>query len=75
MTANFDLPADVYGALEAGVQTEESPAGKAIFEQLVDNADIARDDRVPICQDTGFAVFFVNLARTCTWSAVRSTKP
>ena len=63
MTANFDLPADVYGALEDGVQTEESPAGKAIFEQLVDNADIARDDRVPICQDTGFAVLFVNLGQ------------
>jgi fumarate hydratase subunit alpha len=63
MTANFDLPADVYGALRAGAQAEESPAGKAIFEQLVENADIARDGRVPICQDTGFAVFFVNLGQ------------
>jgi fumarate hydratase subunit alpha len=63
MTANYDLPADVYGALQAGVRAEESPTGKAVFEQLVANADIARADCVPICQDTGFAVFFVNLGQ------------
>ncbi len=63
MTANYDLPDDVYAALEAGRQTEESPVGRAVFGQLVENADIARTDRVPICQDTGFAVFFVNVGQ------------
>ncbi len=63
MTANYDLPDDVYRALEAGAQTEQSPAGRAVFGQLVENADIARADRVPICQDTGFAVFFVNVGQ------------
>ncbi len=63
MTVNYDLPDDVYRALEAGARTEESPVGRAVFGQLVENADIARADRVPICQDTGFAVFFVNVGQ------------
>jgi len=63
MAANYDLPDDVYAALERGREVEESPTGRAVFGQLVENADIARADRVPICQDTGFAVFFVNLGQ------------
>ena len=38
-------PEDVYAALEKGGQLEESPVGKAVFQQLVENADIAREDR------------------------------
>ena len=63
MEANYDLPEDVYAALKRGREAEESPVGKAVFDQLVENADIARRDRVPICQDTGFAVFFVNIGQ------------
>jgi fumarate hydratase subunit alpha len=63
MEANYDLPDDVYEALQAGKEAEESPVGKAVFGQLIENADIARRDRVPICQDTGFAVFFVKLGQ------------
>jgi len=63
MTANYDLPPDVYAALQRGGEAEQSPTGKAVFAQLVENADIARADRVPICQDTGFAVFFVDLGQ------------
>jgi len=63
MTANYDLPADVYAALKRGGEAEQSPTGQAVFAQLVENADIARADRVPICQDTGFAVFFVDLGQ------------
>jgi len=63
MTANYDLPADVYAALQRGADTEQSPTGKAVFAQLVANADIARADGVPICQDTGFAVLFVELGQ------------
>ncbi len=61
--ANYDLPEDVYAALQAGGEAEESPVGKAVFAQLTENADIARRDRVPICQDTGFAVLFVKLGQ------------
>jgi fumarate hydratase subunit alpha len=61
--ANYDLPEDVYDALKHGKEAEASPVGKAVFDQLVENADIARRERVPICQDTGFAVFFVNIGQ------------
>ncbi|HMJ79989.1 MAG TPA: fumarate hydratase [Candidatus Dormibacteraeota bacterium] len=63
MEANYDLPDDVYEALKTGKETEASPVGRAVFDQLVENADIARRDRVPICQDTGFAVFFVEVGQ------------
>jgi fumarate hydratase subunit alpha len=63
MEANYDLPDDVYAALQAGREAEESPVGKAVFAQLIENADIARRDRVPICQDTGLAVVFVRLGQ------------
>jgi len=63
MEANFDLPQDVYAALEGAKQTEASPVGKAVLDQLKLNADIARDDRVPICQDTGLAVIFAEVGQ------------
>ena len=63
ITANYDLPADVYEALKKAQETEESPVGVEVLGQLVENADIAARDRVPICQDTGLAVFFVDLGQ------------
>lgn len=63
ITANYDLPADVYEALKKARETEESPVGREVLGQLIENADIAARDRVPICQDTGFAVFFVELGQ------------
>jgi fumarate hydratase subunit alpha len=61
--ANYDLPQDVYAALELAKETEESPVGRAVLQQLTDNADIAAEDRVPICQDTGFAVLFIDVGQ------------
>jgi fumarate hydratase subunit alpha len=63
MEANYDLPEDVFDALKTGKAEEESAVGRAVFDQLVENADIARRDRVPICQDTGFAVFFAEVGQ------------
>ncbi|HOT23898.1 MAG TPA: fumarate hydratase [Thermoleophilia bacterium] len=63
ITANYDLPRDVYEALERAKKTEESPVGVEVLKQLLENADIAARDRVPICQDTGLAVFFVELGQ------------
>ena len=63
ITANYDLPVDVYEALKKAQETEESPVGVEVLGQLVENADIAARDRVPICQDTGLAVFFVDLGQ------------
>ncbi len=50
-------------ALEKGYNDEISLTGKNIFKQLLKNAEIAREESVPICQDTGFAVVFVELGQ------------
>ena len=63
ITANYDLPQDVYDALVAAREAEESPVGREVLGQLVENADIAARDRVPICQDTGFAVVFAEVGQ------------
>jgi fumarate hydratase subunit alpha len=63
ITANYDLPEDVYDALVRAREAEESPAGREVLGQLVENADIAAADRVPICQDTGFAVIFAEVGQ------------
>jgi fumarate hydratase subunit alpha len=63
ITANYDLPRDVYDALVAACATEDSPVGREVLGQLVENADIAARDRVPICQDTGFAVVFAEVGQ------------
>jgi fumarate hydratase subunit alpha len=63
ITANYDLPVDVYDALVAAQRTEESPVGREVLAQLVENADIAAADRVPICQDTGLAVIFAEVGQ------------
>jgi len=63
ITANYDLPADVYDALVKAKEAEESPVGREVLGQLVENADIAAADRVPICQDTGFAVIFADVGQ------------
>lgn len=48
-----ELPADILAGLEAALAREKNPRGRAVLSQLVENARIARRDRVPICQDTG----------------------
>ncbi len=63
MTANYDLGEDVNSALEAALKKETSPVGRGILEQIVQNARIARTESVPMCQDTGYAVFFIELGQ------------
>ncbi|WP_165175544.1 fumarate hydratase [Desulfovibrio sp. ZJ369] len=57
------LPQDVYESLGARRAQEPSPAGRNILAQLMDNADIAAREQMPICQDTGLAVIFVELGQ------------
>ncbi len=57
--ANIYLGEDVCDALKKSLTWEESPTGKEVLQQLIDNVEIARNEQIPICQDTGFAVFFV----------------
>ncbi len=61
--ANYYLPKDVYDALEVGKQREVSPVGKSILEDICANADIAKNEGIPICQDTGTAVIFVKIGQ------------
>lgn len=63
MDANFDLGPDVIRAFETGLEREESPVGKAVFKALLENAKIAQTEKVPMCQDTGFAVVFVEIGQ------------
>ena len=61
--ANCVFNDDVYCALEHSKKTEKSEIGKEILCQLTENADIAKDETVPICQDTGMAVVFVEIGQ------------
>jgi fumarate hydratase subunit alpha len=61
MEANFDLGQDVLDAFKGAKAKEESPTAIEILGQLEENASIAREERVGICQDTGIAVVFVEL--------------
>lgn len=61
--ANHYLSADMDACLKAAVDTEQSPLGKKILNQLQDNLKIASEDMIPICQDTGMAVFFVEVGQ------------
>lgn len=53
------LPEDVCAAFEASLRHEESAMGKSVIEQLLLNKDIAREEGLALCQDTGFAVVFI----------------
>lgn len=62
-SANYILGDDVKAALKAAQETETSPVGRGILEQILQNAEIARTESVPMCQDTGYAVLFVELGQ------------
>lgn len=65
--ANFVLQDDVRNVIEAMEKQEESPAGLEVFRQLRENAQIARQEKLGICQDTGLAVFFVEVGEDVQW--------
>ncbi|MEK7880423.1 MAG: fumarate hydratase [Deltaproteobacteria bacterium] len=61
--AAYELEEDVKGALSAAYSTEESPLGREILGEIVANFRIAVEGELPLCQDTGIAVFFVDIGR------------
>lgn len=63
--ANINLGEDVLTALHRALETEESPQGKEILNELIENAGIAKDEGIAICQDTGLAVVFIELGQDC----------
>ncbi len=61
--SNLYLGEDVLAAFDKFEKMEESPVGREVFQQLKENARIAREEQVAICQDTGLAVVFVELGQ------------
>jgi len=59
--ANCYLNKDIEQELSKRLESENSPLGKNVMETIIENAKIAREDQVPICQDTGMTVVFVEL--------------
>jgi len=59
--ANYNLGEDVQDVLRKAHEKEESPVGKATLKQIIDNFEISKQGQFPMCQDTGFAVFFVEM--------------
>jgi fumarate hydratase subunit alpha len=63
MNANYYLGEDVLGAIKRLEQTEESPLGKEILNQIIKNAEIAKDRQMPLCQDTGLVAVFAEIGQ------------
>jgi len=61
--ATHFLPEDVEGAIRAARQTEKSPLGVQIIDEILENAEIARTRMLPLCQDTGSAVVYVEIGQ------------
>lgn len=63
MEANYVLSEDIRNSLTNGMEKEESPIGKSILGDILTNADIALEKSVPMCQDTGMAVVFIEIGQ------------
>lgn len=61
--SNYYLPEDMEDALENACAREQRPLGKKILQQLKENLAAAREDQIPICQDTGMAVVFLEVGQ------------
>ncbi len=61
--AAYNLSDDVLMAFDRAIETETAPGAKEIIELLKENARIAREDHIPLCQDTGIAIFFVEIGQ------------
>lgn len=61
--ANFYLGEDVLEALRQARETEESPVGREVLDQILKNAEIASTEKLPLCQDTGFTVVYLEVGQ------------
>ena len=61
--ANYNLGDDLIDSLRSALKKEESPLGREVITQLLENAEIGRKEQVPVCQDTGFAIIFIELGQ------------
>lgn len=65
-TGNFVLQDDVVNLINEMKDKEESPAGRVVFDQILENAQIAEKEKLGLCQDTGLAIFFVEIGEDVT---------
>lgn len=63
MSACCEIGEDVLSLLERNLQTEESPFGREVLRQLIENDRLAAQKKMPICQDTGMAVIFMDVGQ------------
>jgi len=61
--ANIEIRSDTIEAYHKALKIEESEVGREVLRQLIQNAEVAREQRIPFCQDTGYAVLFVELGQ------------
>jgi fumarate hydratase subunit alpha len=61
--ANLKLSDDVYSALQNALSMEESSFGKEVLTELIENAETAAELEIPICQDTGFTIVFIDMGQ------------
>lgn len=71
--ANHYLSDDMKQVFNKAVDNEESPLGRQVLEQLKENLEIASSDMIPICQDTGMAVIFMNVGQEVHFEGVSIT--
>jgi fumarate hydratase subunit alpha len=63
MEANYYLPSDVRDSLQRARETEPSPVGREVLDRILENADIAAQEQMPLCQDTGLTVIFLEVGQ------------
>ncbi|HHY71168.1 MAG TPA: fumarate hydratase [Thermoanaerobacterales bacterium] len=63
LEANYFIGKDVYNKLKEQYEIEESPVGKSVLEQIIKNDEIAAQEKIALCQDTGMAVLFIELGQ------------
>jgi len=68
MDSNMYLGEDVKNRLKECLEREESPTGREVLKKILENVEIGKTDQVPLCQDTGYAVFFVELGQEVHFS-------
>ena len=65
--ANFIIDPDLKKLIADYLAKEESPSGREILQQILQNADIACNEKLAMCQDTGLAIFFVEMGEQATF--------
>lgn len=61
--ANLYLPEDMEECIKCGAKAEKSPVGKNVFDDIIENINVAREETIPICQDCGMAVVFMEVGQ------------